>query len=226
MFERTKNNVMSVIFVVALVLFIIAASIALPIYWRDFYYFHVDVFNMPEETGYTREEIVEAFDEVMDYLTVKGTEFGTGVLKYSEEGKSHFEDCKALFDLNTYALIFSVSVLILLIIVDKIGLISLARPCGFRLSFWASIVTLGLFGLLGVIVASDFDSAFTVFHQLFFPGKDNWVFDPRTDEIIRVLPQSYFMSCATLICASVIILSIVFIIRAIIKRSNDYAWRI
>ena len=61
--------------------------------------------------------------------------------------------------------------------------------------------------LLGGLISLDFDRAFTIFHSIFFPGKDNWVFNPYTDEIIRVLPQNFFMNCAILIGAGVIVLS-------------------
>ena len=38
-----------------------------------------------------------------------------------------------------------------------------------------------------------------IFHSLFFPGKTNWPFDWRTDPIILVLPQDFFLHCALLI---------------------------
>ena len=226
MFERTKNNIISLIFAIALVILIISFSIGLPIYNRSFYYLHVLVLDLPEETGYEYAEIVEAYDEVLDYLTVTGEEFGTGILEYSEEGKAHFEDCKKLFDLNRNALVISFIVVVLLIVLNKIGIISLVRPCGLRIGFWASIVTVSLFGFVGAACAIDFGSAFTAFHKLFFPGKTNWLFDPHTDEIIRILPQEFFLSCAVLICAAVLIISAVLIVRAILKRNDEYAWRI
>ena len=226
MFDRTKNNIFSVIFAVALVVFIITVSIALPIYTRDFYYIQVKALDLPEKTGYTYEEIIEAYDETLDYLTIDGKEFGTGVLRYSEEGKSHFEDCRGLFDLNKYAMIYSLLTIIMLSFINKIGLISLARPCGLRLSFWSSVSTLGVFGALALVCAGNFSAAFTVFHKIFFPGKSNWMFNPYEDEIINILPQQFFMACAILICASIIILSIFFIVRAIIKRNDEYCWRV
>ena len=59
--------------------------------------------------------------------------------------------------------------------------------------------------MVGGLAALDFDRAFVVFHSLFFPGKTNWLFDPRTDEIINILPQEFFMNCALLILAILII---------------------
>ena len=53
--------------------------------------------------------------------------------------------------------------------------------------------------ILAGLAALDFDRAFTVFHAVFFPGKDNWIFDPATDQIILVMPQVFFRNCAILI---------------------------
>ncbi|MDY6096348.1 MAG: DUF1461 domain-containing protein [Oscillospiraceae bacterium] len=36
---------------------------------------------------------------------------------------------------------------------------------------------------------------------MFFPGKTNWLFDPRTDQIILILPDTYFRNCAILALA-------------------------
>ena len=72
-------------------------------------------------------------------------------------------------------------------------------------AFWAGAGLGGAFLMVGGLAALDFDKAFVVFHALFFPGKDNWLFDPRTDEIITILPQEFFMNCALLILAILIV---------------------
>ena len=54
------------------------------------------------------------------------------------------------------------------------------------------------FLVLGVTAVS---AAFTVFHAVFFPGKDNWLFNPATDEIILIMPERFFLNCALLIGA-------------------------
>lgn len=54
-----------------------------------------------------------------------------------------------------------------------------------------------VFLAVGGLAALDFDRAFVVFHALFFPGKDNWLFDPETDQIITILPQVFFRNSAS-----------------------------
>ena len=60
---------------------------------------------------------------------------------------------------------------------------------------------LASFLIVGGLAALDFDRAFVIFHSVFFPGKDNWIFDWQTDPIILFLPQDFFRNCAVLILA-------------------------
>ena len=195
----------SLVFALSLLLFLLTASIGLPIYIRPFYYAHIDAMNLPEMSGFTKEQIVEAYDEVLDYLTLPGREFGTGALKYSESGKDHFVDCKVLFDLNGSVLLGSgILLAVLLLLKKKLGPYRLGNRSA---AFYGALIALILPIVLGGLAALDFDRAFVIFHSIFFPGKTNWLFDYRTDEIIRVLPQDFFMHCAMLIGGGLLVFS-------------------
>ena len=215
-----KNKIISVIFAIALAVFILTVSIGLPIYIRPFYYMQIDSLDMVENTGFSYDTIKEAYDEVLDYLTIPGREFGTGELKHSESGASHFADCLVLFNLNATALIISALLLVALLILHKCGVIELCSPKGLHLGFWSGVSLLGAFGTVGLLAALDFNTAFVVFHSIFFPGKDNWYFNPYTDEIIRVMPQQFFMNCAILIVSSIIVLSLTAIVSAVIIKKR------
>ena len=54
--------------------------------------------------------------------------------------------------------------------------------------------------------------------MIFFPGKDNWLFNPSTDQIIRVMPQEFFRNCAILIGASLLIITITSITVQIVNK--------
>ena len=216
-----KNKILTGIFGFALAILIITFSIGLPIYFRPFYYMQINALEIEEYSGFDRETIVEAFDDVMDYLTLPGNEFGTGTLKYSAEGKSHFVDCKGLFDLNAVALILSLATVVTLIILEKKGIFTMCKPFGFNVMFSTGAFTLGFFALIGGIVAIDFSAAFTVFHKIFFPGKSNWLFNWWEDEIIRILPQAFFMNCAILIFSSIILLCAGAIVSSIILKKRE-----
>ena len=76
----------------------------------------------------------------------------------------------------------------------------------------------GALCVVGALAAADFDRAFTVFHSVFFPGKDNWIFDQRADPIIGLMPEEFFRNCAILILALLISAATVIIIADLRKK--------
>lgn len=205
-----KSKSLSILIAVLLALFAVSASIAAPILCRPFYYAHIEGLHMPEKTGWTREQIREAFDDVMDFL-LKGAEFKTGDLAWSESGRSHFADCKFLFHLDLRIFALTGIALLVLLLLFRHKKEHPARLAGRGPSFWAAIGIIACFGSFGAFMACDFDRAFTVFHQIFFPGKTNWVFDARTDQVILVMPETFFRNCAILIGALLLLFTVLYL---------------
>ncbi len=220
---KTLNRFLTVILSIFLVILVITFSIGLPIYFRPFYYMQIQKLGIPEKTGYTVEQIKDAYNEVLDFLVLPNREFGTGVFKWSEDGKSHFADCKRLFNLNLILFIISLIIVIATFVLHKKKIIKICRPCGYNFVFTCGISTISIFALLAGLCSVDFDTAFTVFHAIFFPGKDNWMFNSREDQIIMAMPTEFFMSCAILIASSIILISIGFIIYGIIEKKKKNA---
>ncbi len=216
-----KNKIFSVLFGVALFIFILSFSIGLPIYCRFFYYAQINALSLPEQTGFSFNQIKTAFDQMMNYLTLPNQPFATGVFKFNEQGASHFKDCKVLFDINLIALICSSLFLILTLILVKAKKLNLYKPFNMSISFISASAILIVLLIVGVIIAIDFSSAFTVFHHLFFAGKDNWIFDPTQMEVIKILPEQFFLNCAALIGASILVLCLTIIIYQLIKRKKQ-----
>ena len=215
-----KDKCCSVLFTLAVFVLILTFSIGLPIYFRPFYYAQIESLEITERTGRSYEEIKEGYDEVLDYLTLPGKEFGTGSFAFSETGESHFADCKRLFNLNATAFLVSLAALVIILILKRIGKVKISSPFGFFPTFFAGATMLSLFLLLSIAVAIDFDAAFVVFHSVFFPGKDNWIFSPSKDEIILAMPQEFFMNCAILIVSSIIVLSVLCITHGIVSKKR------
>ena len=197
-----KKRFLAVLCTVAVFFFVLTVSIGLPIYIRPFYYAHIDALDLPARSGYTAEEIRDAYDEVLDYLTEPGTGFGTGVMPISHEAEHHFADCRVLFELNALILKLSAGILLILFVMrKKWGPYRLGKHSA---PFWAAVLLLTSPIVIGGLAALDFDRAFTIFHTIFFPGKTNWIFDWNADQIIRILPQEFFMNCAILIGAGLV----------------------
>ena len=191
------KRMLSLLCMVCTILFLLTAAIGLPIYIRPFYYAHIEACDLVRVSGYSETEIRQAYDEVLDYLTLPGKEFSTGVMPHSTDGRDHFVDCKGLFDLNAALLLGSGAVLAALFVMRrKWGPYRLGKHSA---CFCAAVLSVTAPIMIGCLAALDFDRAFVVFHSLFFPGKTNWVFDWYHDPIIRVLPQIFFRNCAILI---------------------------
>ena len=199
-----QSKLLTLLLAVAAAAVLLSGAIAVPILCRPFYYAHIGPLQLEEATGYTRAEIKTAYDEMLDYC-LGGEEFSTGVLRWSESGRDHFTDVRVLFLLDLKVLAVSAAVLVLALIAARLAGLRPARLAGRGPAFWAGAGLGGLFLLVGGLAALDFDRAFVVFHSLFFPGKTNWLFDPRTDEIINILPEVFFRNCAILILAVLVL---------------------
>ncbi len=193
---KKESKSYTIALIISLMALVLSAAIAVPLLWRGFYYLHINALDLPEKTGWTAEEIRYGFDEMMDYC-VFHQEFGTGVMKWSQEGYAHFADCEVLFRMDFTALAVALAAVLLLVHIGK-GYRTV-RFGGRGPMFWAGSLLAVLFVVIGGLAALDFDRAFVIFHSLFFPGKSNWIFDWRVDEIILVLPQIVFRNYAILI---------------------------
>ena len=192
------SKTLSVVLSAAIALFALSAAIAFPILCRPFYYAQIDALALPEQTGWEEQAIREAYDDVMDYL-VYGADFGTGSLRWSADGQAHFADCRALFRLDFVLLGVSAFVLAAFAVLYRRGRAAFHRFCGRSPAFWAAAGLSAVFLLAAVWAAIDFNSLFTAFHHVFFPGKTNWVFDWRTDEIILILPEAFWARTGALV---------------------------
>lgn len=203
-----RDRLFALLLAVAVFFLILTASIGLPIYIRPFYYAHIRALELPEVSGFTADQIRFAYDEVLDYLTLPGREFGTGDMACSEAAADHFADCKVLFDLNAWVLLGSAAVIGVLLILQRKGILGPLKLGNRTGPFWGALAAVGIPLVVGFLAALDFNRAFVIFHSIFFPGKDNWIFNWYTDQIIRVLPQQFFMNCAILIGTGILVMSL------------------
>ena len=217
-----KYILLNIIYGIVLFFFIISLSISLPILCRFIHTLCIEpmhiVENLNEWTGrnYTYEDVVEAYNEVLDYC-VFYKKFGAGKLLYPEEDVLHFEDCRVLFTLDLVVLLVTTVSIIALKIIEKVKKVVMFKPKTYLIT---GILTIVLPLVLGGLCAIDFDKAFIEFHKIFFPGKDNYWFNPNKNYIVLILPQDFFMVCAIVIAAGVIIGATILIVLFFIKRKK------
>ena len=176
--KTTNTIIYSLLFILLLVSFAIGFVL---LCW-PLYYLMIDLFNITNLTGVSKADLIFSFNELMSCLVFYKEPFSEGVFAFSESGMKHFLDCRILFTLDL--VVFAISLPL----------------------FLANFVPIILLGAFAIFALIDVDSAFKFFHSILFPGKTNWVFDPKTDPIINALPMEVFLSYG------IIILSIIFIV--------------
>ncbi len=200
------NRLLSVLTSIITALTLLTGAVALPILVRPFYYAQIGPLSIERESGMSRSEIIEAYDDVLDYCIGLRDDFAAGTLPFSQSGAEHFADCRPLFKLDLVLFAAGTAALVILRIIDR-RRIPLYRFRGHGAPFWGAAGLCGLLAAAAVYAALDFGGAFTVFHKIFFPGKSNWQFEPAADPVIKMLPEEFFLSCAMLISAAVVLTS-------------------
>lgn len=177
---------------VSAMVFIISLSVMLTLQFRPFYYLEIERLNIAEESGYSQEEIRENYDALIEYnVSPFQKELTLPSMPMSEEGRIHFREVKAIFQLILKLFIGSAVIL-------SIGAVYKNQKKQYDYLKWAGIVTLVLPAALGILIFMDWENVFVSFHKMVF-NNDYWLFDPATDPVIKILPDAYFMHCATLI---------------------------
>ena len=195
------SRLLSVITALLTALAVLSGAIAVPLLCRPFYYAHIGPLGLEEATGLTGEEIRQAFDQVMDYCLGLREDFAAGILPFSQSGASHFADVRGLFLLDLWVLGLSLLGLAALFVLCRKKRLRPSLLLGHGPGFWAACGLGATFLGVGAFAAADFNRAFVVFHRLFFPGKDNWLFNWWEDPVILILPETFFRNCAILILA-------------------------
>lgn len=130
--------------------------------------------------------------------------FSLPTIPSSNSGREHFKDVRALINRIRYLMLLStLFIVISILICKKNGLNSYLK--------WSGIELL-LIALVSLIMAAlNFSVFFDYFHKVFF-NNDFWIFDPRTDPIILLLPEEFFMHCGEILIGGTLITGIAFLI--------------
>lgn len=140
---------------------------------------------------------------------------------FNDREKAHMVDVQNLFlgglDLRLGAAVVFVGSITLLVFTK--GDWKKVLPKSFLIGMGTFIaVTVAL----GLLFMSDFYKYFTLFHEIFFDN-DLWLLDPRTDLLIRMLPQGFFSDMVLRIGSIFLVLMLVLLsvsVIAILRQRN------
>lgn len=202
------HNLAGFLSALCLMAILLITSVEAVAYWTPGYYekeyakYQV-LEDLPEMT---MDDLLIVTDEMMDYLrgdredlhvfTTMGGEYREF---FNEREIAHMEDVKDLF-LGGLAIrrtaIFLLAACIAFLILTKASLLAVLPKTvclGVGTVFLAA-------GILGGIIATDFNKYFIIFHHIFFDN-DLWILDPATDMLINIVPEPFFMDTAFRILA-------------------------
>lgn len=171
---------------VCLLLTLLTLAITLTINARWLYQLDIRHLGLLDYTTLSEKELLHNFDQLMRYLnlpwveTLKMTDFPV-----SANGALHFYEVKRLFLVNYGVLLVTVipSIVYVRHLNKQQRLWTMIQP--FRIAVVVPIV-------IAFLMAVNFDRFFVLFHGVFF-NNDAWIFNPATDPIINVLPETFFL---------------------------------
>ncbi len=156
-------------------------------------------------TGFGEADLRTVTDAILADLVVGPPDFDValdGVPVLTERERGHMRDVRGVF--AAFYLLAIVGALVL------VAAFLVARGPEARARLWRR---LGLAGrviavatvALGIVGVLFFDTAFEVFHELFFPA-GSFLFDPSTDRLVQLFPETFWVE--TTIAVGVVIVAL------------------
>ncbi|WP_423236712.1 TIGR01906 family membrane protein [Clostridium acidisoli] len=189
---KSNHFLLQFIVAIALVLCTVIVSTKITYNFKQLYYYDVDKLNIVNSSGLDLASIKSNYNYIIDYLNKNNTDkFALPTLSYSSSGATHFTEVKRIFKEMDYILLLCILFICIFIIIFK-------KNKSFLYLKIAGIILILIPLILIPLSFLDFDKLFTIFHKILFRN-DLWLFDPKTDPIILILPEQFFMHCMMLI---------------------------
>lgn len=171
--------------------------------------------NLAPSINTTDDELINNTTNLLEYLTNKA-ELNT--TWFSEKDILHMKDVRTLYNVSFYTMIFFIA----LFIITTILIIMLAKhktmfyiTRTFNKTLLAFII---LIIVLAGIISYNFNSFWIKFHQLLF-SNDLWLLSPDESNLIKMVPETFFISLITTIILHILILFVsLFVLNNIFKK--------
>ena len=199
------------VYSIAVILILLVTAFDLAVY-GDYGFFQKEYekYEVLDDLNMEMDDAMEVTAHMMDYLRdrnddmqITTTVAGETREFFNDQDLFHMGEVKDLF-LGMFRL-RTVSIVVLILSLAVLVATKASAQTMFRCFQAGMGVFFGLAALLGGIVAVNFSQAFVIFHKIFFDN-DLWLFDPRTDLMIRMLPEGLFMDFTVRILIRFVIL--------------------
>ncbi|MDD6442462.1 MAG: TIGR01906 family membrane protein [bacterium] len=180
------------IFICLITSFEIAAYSDFGFYQKEYEKYHVlDRLDME------MEDVMDVTVYMMSYLrggenvlSIEKTIEGEVQDFFNEQDRFHMGEVRELFlggiALRRMACILLIVLCVILFATEKKWQVMLSGMFQKTLGIFCILVL-----FLGAVITMNFSECFVIFHEIFFDN-DLWIFDSRTDFMIRMLPEGFF----------------------------------
>ena len=187
------------LFIVAVPLFLITASVTWAFNSPGLYNDGFEKYSISRISGITDSDLRQVGADIRGYinsgdepLNVQTEILGEERALFNDREVAHMKDVKRLvWGVYILALASAVYLAALTVIGFVMQRGRFIEPLAKRAMYGGGL-TLGLLVIFGIAAMSDFDSLFIKFHQLSF-ANDFWQLDPRTDYLVRIFPDSFWL---------------------------------
>lgn len=186
------------IFVLALPIALITTTLRVVISEQAVYDYAVRDYGAERASGIPESELIRANTQIRDYLAnsdapplapqVRNNE-GETISLFSAKEISHMADVRSLVQLMFTVQMITMAIALTLAVV--MVMLWPARVLA-AATLWAGLLMTSALAVVGALAMTGFDGAWSQFHQIAFTN-DLWQLNPRTDHLIQMYPQAFWM---------------------------------
>ena len=171
--------------------------------------------NLAPSINTTDDELINNTTNLLEYLTNKA-ELNT--TWFSEKDILHMKDVRTLYNVSFnlmifFIIIFILSTILIALVYKNYAMFYITKT--FNKTLLAFII---LIIVLAGIISYNFNSFWIKFHQLLF-SNDLWLLSPDESNLIKMVPEKFFISLITTIILHILILFIsLFVLNNIFKK--------
>lgn len=213
--RKVKKRIETLLVAVICFLFLVSFAVVGTLACKPLYYLDIQVLHIPEQSGYSVEEIKNNYNELIDYnLSPFHQKLEFPDFPMSREAEIHFEEVKVIFQ-------WFVKLLVITFPLGVIGIIWQYRRRNYTFLKIAGGISIFVPLVLGILMIAGWDTFFNTFHELMF-ANDFWLFNPVTDPVILILPDEFFLHCACMILVGILCGAVIFIGSSVKLEERNY----
>ena len=162
------------------------------LFFRPLYKCSMSLFQIEKNSGFSSKRILENYNALIDYyLPWRQGKLVLPTFSQSPHAIQHFAEVKDIYNVLIWSIPIATFLLLLYLYKNR-------TKNDIHYLKTASIMLVIAPFLLASGFVINFDKTFALFHKFLFDN-NYWLFDSKTDPIITILPDKFFMLCAVVI---------------------------